>query len=486
MPTEVDQDQQLPTDETLDQPITEKELDNALKNTKLGKSPVPDGLLSETIVYGGHTLKRFLLMLFNIFWTTETIPSDLVNPNITILFKKGDRSQCGNYRGISLLSTVGKTLADIFLQRLHTLVENIYPESQSGYRNGRGTIDGIFTVRQLMEKSREQQQDLYIAFVDFTKAFDTVNRDLLFKILGKIGCPQKFVRMIELLYTNVKARLIIDGELSNLFDYNSGVKQGCKLAPTLYGIYAAILLWLAYKDIKHEHSILIRFRVDGKLFDLKRLKAKTKVLLEYIREAQYADDIAIFCDTASGLQTLLTAYNNTAKRLGLRINAKKTEILCIGEETDFFIDEVKLVNVNRFKYLGSFVSKDGTLKEELVARIQATSCAYGRLKHRVFDNRDLTTKTKVKVYSQCLLPILLYGSEAWTLYSHQVKQLRNAQQRHLRAIMKIKWDDFVNNEEVLTRAGVEDIEILLIKNRLHWLSRCSNGRSQSRENPNVW
>ena len=102
------------------------------------------------------------------------------------------------------------------------------------------------------------------------------------------------VRIIKKLYTNVHARLVVDGELTRPFEYNSGVKQGCKLAPTLYGIYAAVLLLFAYKDIKHIHRIKIRFRYDGDLFDLRRLKSKTKVLALYIREAQYADDVANF------------------------------------------------------------------------------------------------------------------------------------------------------------------------------------------------
>ena len=127
-----------------------------------------------------------------------------------------------------------------------------------------------------MEKSREQRRNMYIAFVDFTKAFDTVNRDLLYAILVRLGCPAKLVRIIKKLYTNVHARLVVDDELTSPFEYNSGVKQGCKLAPTLYGIYAAVLLWLAYKDIKHIHSIQVRFRYDGDLFDLKRLKVRPK------------------------------------------------------------------------------------------------------------------------------------------------------------------------------------------------------------------
>ena len=134
------------------------------------------------------------------------------------------------------------------------------------------------------------------------------------------------------LYTDVNARLIVDGELTQAFEYNSGVKQGCKLAPTLYGIYTAVLLYLAYKSINHECSVMVRFRYDGDIFDLRRLKAMKKVHTMYIREAQYADDIAIFSDTSAGLQLLLTAYNDCSKKMGLCINTAKTETMCIGAD----------------------------------------------------------------------------------------------------------------------------------------------------------
>ena len=102
----------------------------------------------------------------------------------------------------------------------------------------------------MMEKCREQRgQNLYIAFIDFPKVFDCVNPELLFKILGKLGCPANFVQVIRTLYSEVHARMCIDGELSNPLEYNSGVKQGCKLAPTLFGMYAAVMLYLAFKDI---------------------------------------------------------------------------------------------------------------------------------------------------------------------------------------------------------------------------------------------
>ena len=112
----------------------------------------------------------------------------------------------------------------------------------------------------------------------------------------------------------------------------------------------------------------VRFRYDGDLFDLRRLKSKTKVLALYIR-----DDVAIFSDNPTDLQILLTAYNALARKMGICINTTKTETMCIGTEAEFFIKQTKLKNVNSFKYLGSYVTNDSSIKEELTACIQATS-----------------------------------------------------------------------------------------------------------------
>lgn len=82
------------------------------------------------------------------------------------------------------------------------------------------------------------------------------------------------------------------------------------------------------------------------------------------------------------MQLLLTAYNELSKKMCLRINTAKTETMCIGADADFFIDDVKLENVTRFKYLGSYITKDCSMKEELNARIKATYCAFGRLRKK--------------------------------------------------------------------------------------------------------
>lgn len=174
------------------------------------------------------------------------------------------------------------------------------------------------------------------------------------------------------------------------------------------------------------------------MFYLRRLKNKTKVFKDYIREAKYADDIAIFSDSSFGLQTLLTAYNDLSKRMGLSINIVKTKTICIGPECDFFIDGKVLQNVKRFKNFGSIVTSDCSIKEELISRIQTVSSAYRRPRNRVFDSHDFTPSTKIKVYVQSLIPLLIYGCETSTLYRHNINQLRTVQQCHLRKILKVR------------------------------------------------
>ena len=134
--------------------------------------------------------------LFQCMWRKEAIPQDFKDASIIHLVykRKGNLQVCDNHRGISLLSIAGKILAKILLNRLNAHLDQagLIPESQCGFRKDRGAIDMIFTARQLQEKCQGQNVDLYMIFVDLTKAFDTVSRDGLWKIMAKFGCQRKF------------------------------------------------------------------------------------------------------------------------------------------------------------------------------------------------------------------------------------------------------------------------------------------------------
>ena len=126
------------------------------------------------------------------------------------LFKrKGNPHLCDNHRGISLWSTAGEVLARVLLNRLNEHLEQsrFLQESSCGFRKDRGTTVMIFTARQLQKKCQEHNMDLYMTFVDLTKAFDTVSREGLWKIMAKLDCPTKFIATVRQFNDGMLARV---------------------------------------------------------------------------------------------------------------------------------------------------------------------------------------------------------------------------------------------------------------------------------------
>ena len=146
----------------------------------------------------------------------------------------------------------------------------------------------IFSVRQVLEKCIEQNMNLVAVFIDLTKVFDTVNRDAIWVILSKLGCPNKFVNLIRQSHDDMAGQLFSDGETSEPFSIFKGVKEGCVLAPVLFNLFFTCVLNHAAGDL--EQGVYLRYRHDDPLFDLRRLTAKTKTVKKTVLEALFADD----------------------------------------------------------------------------------------------------------------------------------------------------------------------------------------------------
>ena len=245
---------------------------------------------------------------------------------ITLYKNKGEKSDCSNYHGITLLSIAGKIPARVLLNRLvPTIAKDILPETQCGFRSNRGTTDMVFL--QVQEKCREQNKGLYISFVDSTKAFNTVNRKALWHILQRLDCPPKFLHMTKLLHEDQMGRVRLGNDLSRPFEIRNGVKQGYVLAPTLLSIFFSTMLIHAFSDETDRDEIYIRYRLDGSLFHLRRLKSVTKTSQTLVRELLFVDDAALVAHTETALQRLVSCFAEATKIFGLVVSIKKTEVL---------------------------------------------------------------------------------------------------------------------------------------------------------------
>ena len=471
------------TKTSLDEIPTMDEMARAIASLKDGKAPGGDGIPAEVWKHGGDNLFSRLHQLITNAWEMGSVPQAWKDASIITIYKKGDRTDCGNYRGISLLSIAGKIFARILLNRLSThLTPEVVPETQCGFRGNRSTVDMIFCLRQLQEKCIEQDRPLYMVFVDFSKAFDTVGRTGLWQLLKKYGCPEKFTTMIEALHTGMMATVNVGGEVSESFRVTNGVKQGCVLAPTLFSIFLSAMLDNAFRDMGD--GIYIQSRQSADLFNVAHFRAKTKTTRILMRELLFADDSALVAHSAEEMQKIVDAFSNASKKFGLKINIKKTEVLYQPNSTrtreeDIMVDGNKLNSVMEFTYLGSTISSDGCIDDEIQRRMAKASASFGRLRQRLWNNHHVSMRVKGKIYRAIVLSTLLYGAEAWTVYRRQVKKLHAFMMRHLRSIMRITWMDKVTNKEILERTGLPSMEDLLIRKNLRWtghLMRMSSDR----------
>ena len=474
----LDEIPQYDIEQSLSSMPTLEEVSLSIKQLTAGKAAGADGIPPDVFKCGGEAIAQELLNLFTQIWEEGAVPQDFKDADIVHLYKnKGDCKCCDNHRGITLLNIAGKIFARLMLNRLfkHIVSIGIIPESQCGFYPGRGTTDMNFAIRLLQEKCKLHSEDLYLLFIDLTKAFDTINRPALWAILEKIGCPKHFVDLIRSFHDGMMVTVREGSEKSTPFGVTSGTKQGCVLAPTLFSIFFSLMLHIAFKDATDGVDISSRF--DRGLFDVNstHFRAASKVELLTIRDLLFADDCALAACSQEALQRLCDSFAAASRRFGLTISIKKTETLyqpALGNmhvPPVITIDDKPLNAVENFKYLGSIVSSNASMDAEITARIAKATSAFGRLVKRLWTNKGITLGTKIDVYRATVLTSLLYGCETWTLSSKQIDRLEKFHLSTLRKIARIRWFHKVTNYEVLSRCKIKSLKSMLDKAKLRWL-----------------
>ena len=222
----------IPSPELLDIdtiPPNVEEFKRAKKALKDGKAPGIDQIYPEMLKADVKITATLLTDILRDIWESEEV---VENWSYCQTPKKGDLTNCNNWKGIILLSVAYKVLNRVVLNRFPTTVDPLLRKEQAGFRKERrGCADQIFTLRQIVEQSNEWSSTVYANFIDFIKAFDSVNRPTLWRILSHYGIPDKLVSIIKMLYRDYTARVISGKDLTEDFAIRAGEKQDCVLSP---------------------------------------------------------------------------------------------------------------------------------------------------------------------------------------------------------------------------------------------------------------
>ncbi|RUS87436.1 hypothetical protein EGW08_004811 [Elysia chlorotica] len=315
-----------------------------------GKAAGPDGIPPEALKANIQTSTEMLHPLLNKIWEQECVPEDWKKGYLVKLPKKGDLSSCNNWRGIMLLSIPGKVLTRIMLERLKTALDKKLRKEQEGFRQERSCTDQIATLRIIIEQSLEWQSPLYTVFVDFQKAFDSVDREIIWKLMHYYGIPTKFITIIQTLYEDATCQVIHDGKLTEPFNVQTGVRQGCLLSPTIFLI---VIDWVMRQATKNQRTGI------------------QWTLMRQLEDLDFADDISLLSHKLDDAQKKLCRVAEEAEKTGLQINISKTEVMRVNskQQNPIRLHEEDIKEANKFTYLGSIVNKDGGSDEDIKCRI---------------------------------------------------------------------------------------------------------------------
>ncbi len=389
---------EAPTLDGLNDLILESEVRKSVTKAKNNKSVGIDNLPNE--IFKNNESIQILTVLFNKIFEHNLVPvvwkvgiikpipkSSLVDPRVPL-----------QYRGITLMSTVYKLFSNILNVRIVSAAENnnIYCDEQNGFRKGRSCADHIFVLSSIIRNRKAKGLPTYAAFIDFEKAFDRVDRNLLYYKLNNMGFNGRILDCIKNIYTDCKSGVNVNGHITDWFSSDFGVKQGDCLSPTLFGLFI--------NDIVGE---------------LKSNSQGIKCLDFVIHCLLYADDLVLLSESEDDLQRMLDCLSNWCKKWRMRINSNKSKIIHFrvkGHRAslyNFKLGASQIEIVEQYKYLG--IIMDSALDFTITAGVLADSAgrALGAVISKFKANKGLGFKTYTKLFDTGVCPIMDYCGGIW-------------------------------------------------------------------------
>jgi hypothetical protein len=385
--------------------ITNKEIETALQKMKRNKAVGLDLISAEMLKYSQHCMLPVLNKLFNSIFVSKQYPKEWCTGYLVPVPKNNDLSDPSNFRGIAILSNLSKLFNSILNARLvkffseHKLID----EKQIGFKKGSRASDHILTLQTIVDKYTVKGKKLYTCFVDFKKAFDTVDHTSLFYKLCKVGIGEHVYELIKSMYTCSDSKLCVKvGQyLSDFFKTEIGIRQGDVLSPVLFKAFINDIL-LYIKDCNPP-------RLNN--MDIECLL--------------YADDLVLLSQSEDGLQKAVQGLFTYCEEWGLQLNAGKTKILTFNKKgqninTNIKFGEDSLDSVLSYKYLGLLLNVDGSFtnaKEDLNKRGMKSMFKLTSM----FKDVKPNFLTSMHLFDHIVKPVLLYGADVWGVQINRSK-----------------------------------------------------------------
>ena len=340
--------------------------------------------------------------------------------SIVPIFKKGDNKNPNNYRGITILSCLGKLFTRLMNNRLSKWAESEsrITNSQYGFRKGKSTTDCVFILKGLIDMILSQGNKLYAAFVDYEKAYDYLDRSAVFYKLTKNGVSSKFVNIFKSLYSKIKLNLR-GYKSEEYFTSNCGLLQGESTSPLLFSFFV--------NDLENS---------------LQQDDIGCSILDTCIKFLMFADDTVIISKTKDGLQAGLDSLERYCMKWGLRVNANKTKIVVFRKGGKLKSSEKWtycgkfLEIVSSFKYLGCILSITGSFSKNMDGIAVSSRRAIFGLRKLFAKNSEILPSMQIDLFKKMVSPILSFGGEVWGL--NAATQLETIHLSFLKSILGVK------------------------------------------------
>ena len=425
-----------------------------------GKAAVANETLAGAIKADIQTAVNMLYILLSKIWEKGEVPAQWKEGIIIKPPKNGDLRDCSNYRGIMLLSTSGKVLKRVLLERMKEAVDPNLRDKQAGFRRKRSCADQNASLRIIVEQSLEWNSPIYISFIDYEKAFDSVDRETMWKLLRHCRVPEKVISLSRCTCQDTSCRTAHAGQLPESFEVKT-VRQRCLHSPFLFLL---VIDWIM-KTTTTGRNNGIQWTVWTQLDDL-----------------DFADDLALLSHNHSQMQDKTTLLETTSAGTGLKLNRKKTELMKMNTTANTLVTVggEPIREVESFVLLGSVVDQQGGTDRDVTARIGQARAGFVMLKN-IWASGEISMRSKLCIFKSNVKSILLYGCETWWTTQTTQQKIQTFFNTNLRRIYKIQWQEKTQNEDMWERAGQESVAKQILRRKWGWIGHRKPASSTTRQ-----